>query len=512
MFRALLLLLLPFSLLAQPDLKSVRFLLKPNFSEQSIDCEVDQLWQSQQGDSVITLLLYPNWNIEQLLVNNTAAHFNRKGDSLVVSIGKNASQHRLHFHYSGKPQAAQNPPWDGGFIWRKDANNKDWLTLACQDNGAQLWWPTPAKYNDEPDTARITCTYPAHLFFKSNGRLVYDHKDKKNHLRTSTWEVISPINPYNITLNIGDYVHLKEELTRTDGTQLKLNYYPLRYNKDKALAQFKQVKPMLRCFEKYFGNYPFTQDEYSVVETPYAGMEHQSAIAYGNGYVDGYNGSDYSGIGLPFDFILIHETGHEWWGNSVSASNKRDFWLQEAFCTYAEYVYVYERFGKAKAEAYIDGKKRLVSNKAPILSDGETGIDMYSKGALMLHTLQQFASSDEEWFRILKEFALEFRWKSITTEEVENWFSQKLPNVEPVFFEQYLSLASPPQLEVIQRNGIISFRISNALQHFRLPLYWIAENGKRIRLDATANLQTISIQGASLKPDSSASYFQLKTN
>jgi aminopeptidase N len=268
---------------------------------------------------------------------------------------------------------------------------------------------------------------------------------------------------------------------------------------------------MLKCFEKYFGKYPFGNDGFSVVETPYVGMEHQSAIAYGNGYVNGYNGEDYSMIGLGFDFILIHESGHEWWGNSVSAKNKEDFWLQEAFCTYAEYVYVYELFGKDKAEKYIDAKKQLVINKAPIIGKDESGIDMYTKGALMIHTLQQFASNEKDWWGILKEFSLEFRWKSISTKELENWFSKRLKNVKPVFFEQYLSIANPPILkfhkEKKENTYVFSYRIENALDGFTMPIVLKNSKNERVVLMANGELNSHNSIDESLSLDSTSSYF-----
>jgi aminopeptidase N len=270
---------------------------------------------------------------------------------------------------------------------------------------------------------------------------------------------------------------------------------------------------MLKCFEKHFGKYPFGNDGFSVVETPYVGMEHQSAIAYGNGYVDGYNGEDYSMIGLGFDFILIHESGHEWWGNSVSAKNKEDFWLQEAFCTYAEYVYVHELFGKEKAEKYIDAKKRLVVNKAPIIGIEESGIDMYTKGALMIHTLQQFASNEKEWWGILKEFALEFRWKSISTKELENWFSKRMKNVSPVFFEQYLTDAYPPILDfhkVKEENSyVFTYQIVNPLDGFVMPIVMLNSKNEKVVLMANSELNSYNSIDESLYLDVTSSYFEL---
>ncbi len=513
MFRQFLYLLIfgSSSLFAQADLQFVHLSIVPDFEKQSIRGTVNQTWLIHPSDTIIELELFPEFDIQTLKLNNKSASYIRKENAIIIPLKEHSSSIQISIQYSGIPHQAVKPPWDGGFIWKKDANKQHWLTVACQDEGAQLWWPAPANYSDEPESALITCTYPDNLFFKSNGKLFQDRKHLNN-TRTTTWKVSSPINTYNITLNIGNYAQLSDTLLQANGKILQLNYYPLAYNKDKALKQFTQVKPMLRCFESYFGPYPFFNDGYSIVETPYAGMEHQSAIAYGNGYVDGYNGKDYSAIDVWFDFIVIHETGHEWWGNSVTAASKKDFWLQEAFCTYAEYVYVKCRFGNETAERYINAKKRLVSNKSPIMGEEESGVDMYTKGALMIHTMQQFASSEEEWWKIMKEFALEFRWKSITSDQLKNWFSMKIPGLEPIFFDQYLTLANPPILEYkINGDSTINFRISNALQSFKIPIQWQNKKGESYLTWAGGDSQTLKINGSPMLPNENAAYFILKT-
>ena len=498
--------------IAQQDLHFVHLQVHPDFTSHSIQVIANETWSVNKGDSILKLLLYPQFTIDEVTVNKKSARFERLADGVSISIPKASSTIKLSIIYHGKPQEAIQPPWDGGFVWTKSQNEKDWLGVACQEQGSQLWFPSPMRYDDEPDSAQITCTYPAELFFKSNGKLKVDSKDGKGN-RTTSWKVSCPINTYNITLNIGDYTKISDTFKQADGSNLQLEYYPLSYNRTKALEQFKQVKPMLTCFEKYFGKYPFGKDGFSLVETPYVGMEHQSAIAYGNGYVNGYNGEDYSMIGLGFDFILIHESGHEWWGNSVSAKNKEDFWLQEAFCTYAEYVYASEIFGKDKAEKYMDAKKQLVVNKAPIIGTEESGIDMYTKGALMIHTLQQFASNEKEWWRILKEFALEFRWKSISTKELENWFSKRLKNVSPVFFEQYLTDAYPPILDfhkVREENSyVFSYQIVNALDGFVMPIVLMNSKNEKVVLMANGELNSYSSIDESLYLDLTSSYFEL---
>ena len=507
-------LLLSLGLSAQTDLRYVHLTLLPNFSKNSIQATAEQIWFIPPGENMLHLALYPEMQADDVLINTRKANWKRTSSGIDISLPGTDTLVNIRIAYHGKPHEAKNPPWDGGFIWKTDSENTPWLTVACQDEGGQLWWPAPFRYNDEPDSARITCTYSDRLFFKSNGKLFQDTKHK-NHTRTTSWKVSSPINTYNITLNIGNYAHLADTLQQANGFVLPLNYYPLKINEAEALRQFEQVKPMLRCFEKHFGAYPFPADGYSVVETPYSGMEHQSAIAYGNGYENGYNKSDYSGIGVGFDFILIHETGHEWWGNSVSAASAGDFWLQEAFCTYAEYVYVLCQFGMPTAERYIDAKKRLVSNKAPILGESTSGIDMYTKGALMIHTLQQFAESEAAWWIILKDFAQEHRWQSVSTQELENWFSDRMPGVSPTFFEQYLRLAEPPMVEfhTEEENGNtrLTFRISNAIKGFKMPIYWKNAQGESILQFAEEMEKTVVLTGTDFHPDTQSSYFQIKT-
>jgi aminopeptidase N len=292
---------------------------------------------------------------------------------------------------------------------------------------------------------------------------------------------------------------------------LEISYYPLRVNLDKAKKQFQQTIPMLKCFENAFGNYPCSRDGFSVVETAYAGMEHQGAIGYGNGYKDGYGGADYSGVGILFDFILIHETGHEWWGNSVTALNPEDFWMQEAFCTYSEMVYVDCVFGNQAALKYINAKKRLVDNINPILGKKDSGIDIYTKGALMLHTLSAFASNKEQWKAVLKDFAVSMQFQKVSTEMLVNWFSANLEGVSPQFFYQYLTLAQPPILEYHVRKTesgfVVKHRITNAIEGFEMPIFWNSiESPKRIV--SKGLWQEFSVSGLEEPtPDTTKTYF-----
>ncbi len=491
------------------DLRTLLFQFTPDFNNQSIQASVVQTWQFTKAD---TFSLFLGEGLMLDSVNHPDGFkWTKQGNKISCSVSS-AGRHSFQLFYSGKPIAAKNPPWDGGLVWRKDPSGNNWLGVTCQGQGASTWWPAPPDHLQEADTVEFTAVYPANLFFKGNGELVHDWKTENN--RTTTWQTTHPIDLYNITVNIADYAHFKEKLMRADGSELDISYYPLRVNLEKAKKQFKQTFQMLKCFENAFGNYPCSNDGFSVVETAYAGMEHQGAIAYGNGYVDGYNGEDYSGVGILFDFILIHESAHEWWGNSVTALNPEDFWMQEAFCTYAEMVYVNCRFGEQAALKYINGKKRLVGNNEPILGKDDSGIDMYAKGALMLHTLSAFAESPAKWEAILKDFALAMKFQKVSTERLINWFCANLKGVSPAFFYQYLTLDKPPILEYLVQKvdgGFnVKYRIVNAIKGFEMPIFWSNSKTSNPSL-AKGSWQEIYFLGiVEPVPDVSKSYFLTK--
>jgi len=492
-------------MLAQPDLRQLELEVKPDFEKRSIHVVCKERWKLPPSQVSLELFLYPQFTVESVRLKGSGeCKWVRSSTGLKIELPGKDTLIELTIEYEGVPVAATNPPWGNGFIWSKDQDENPWLGVVCEHDGPQLWWPVTANYSEKIDQLSVAAIYPENLFFKGNGQLVLD-KELGMGLRRSIWKVTYPINAYNVTLNIGNYALIQDSLRRADGSLLSLNYYPLKYNLEKARKQLEQVKPMLRCYETAFGNYPFQRDGYSLVETPYVGMEHQGAVAYGNGWTNGYNGSDYSGINLWFDFILIHETGHEWWGNSVTAKTKADFWLQEAFCTYAEYTYVNCMFGSEKAISYINAKKRLVENKVPILKDKSGGIDSYVKGALMLHTLSNFAKDEAAWNQLLYEFSHAFRYKFISTAELTEWFSSRLNGVAAVFFRQYLEYAEIPKLELRSDvGGKLAYRISNGMKGVKIPIHF---DGKKGVVFATSEWQTLTYTGKRPIPDSSKSYF-----
>ena len=356
--------------------------------------------------------------------------------------------------YSGKPRVAVNPPWDGGFSWEKDKNGNSWIGVSCQGLGASSWWPCKDHQSDEPDSMNITSTVRYPLQVISNGKKKSDKTFFSEKLQSkankSSWFVSYPINNYNVTLCVGDYKYFNDVHVNNYDT-LELDYYVLKYNYNKAKDHFQQVKPMLECFEKYFGPYPFYKDGYTLIETPYLGMEHQSAIAYGNNYLPGYNGNRQFISGLDFDYIIIHETGHEWWGNSITTNDIADMWIHEGFCTYSEVLYVECIYGHDIMLDYVNNQKRSVRNDKPIIGpynvNKKGSNDMYQKGSLMLHTLRSLIDNDSLWFLIIKGISEEFKYQIVDGVEIIDYINEKVDLDLYYFFQQYLYKSEIPTFE-----------------------------------------------------------------
>ena len=333
------------------------------------------------------------------------------GYSYFITLGSEqeiGKEYQLTMHFSGVPHEAIRAPWDGGITWTKDDNGKDFIASTCQGVGASIWWPNKDHAYDEPNNgALISVEVPEHLMDVSNGRLIKVDHNKSTKTKTYHWQVVNPINNYGININIGDYVHFGEKFAGESG-QLDMDYYVLRDNLEKAKAQFKDAKRTMAAFEYWFGPYPFYQDSFKLVEAPYLGMEHQSSVTYGNGYQNGYLGTDRSqaGPGMLFDFIIVHEAGHEWFANNITHNDVADLWIHESFTNYSESLFLEYHFDKEKAFEYIRGQRLNIQNKSPII--GKYGIhqegssDMYDKGGNMLHTIRQIIDNDDTWRGILR--------------------------------------------------------------------------------------------------------------
>ena len=308
--------------------------------------------------------LFENMSISQIIFDGKELSFSREYNAVFVDFDqwiKKGSKAFIRVYYEGNPKIAVNPPWDGGFSWKTDKNGKDWIGVSCQGLGASSWWPNKDHQSDEPDSMLISCQIPFGLSCISNGNLrLHDLRKSTMHFNTYNWFVSYPINNYDVSINIGDYVHFDDQYI-SNGDTLALDYYVLSYNEQKAKTHFEQVKPMLNCFEKYLGPYPFFNDGFALIETPYLGMEHQSGIAYGNNFLPGYKGN------TNFDYIIIHETGHEWWGNSITANDISDMWIQETFCTYSEALFVECIYGYDTMIKYVENQMKMARNVSPIV-------------------------------------------------------------------------------------------------------------------------------------------------
>ena len=451
--------------------------------------------------------LFENMNISQIIYKEKELDFTREFNAVFVDFKDTIELNTQAFitvFYDGYPREAINAPWDGGFSWKKDKNDKDWIGVSCQGLGASSWWPNKDHQSDEPDSMLISCQIPYGLTCVSNGNLrLHDLRKSTMHFNTFHWFVSYPINNYDVSINIGDYVHFGDKFISQSDT-LYLDYYVLSYNEDKARKQFEQVKPMLRCFEEYFGPYPFFNDGYALIETPYLGMEHQSGIAYGNDYKPGYKGNTDFIAGLDFDYIIIHETGHEWWGNSITANDISDMWIQETFCTYSEVLYVECIYGYDAMIKYVKNQMSMARNARPIVGvpdvHSKGSSDMYAKGSAVMHTVRSLVENDSLWFDLIKTMTNHFKYQTIDGRDVLNYINQKSGKNFDNIFQQYLYNSKLPVFEYyftgFGRNKKLNYRWK-AIESFNMPI--------KVRLDGnfykwvypTSEWQQIMMKGSS---------------
>ncbi len=450
--------------------------------------------------SKLQIDLFENMKLEKILDNKgNELKFSREFGAVFVYFPNQQNkgeQAYIQIFYNGTPIAAKRAPWDGGFVWKKDKNENDFVGVACQGTGASLWWPCKDHQADEVDSMLLTFTSPSKYTMVANGKLRSKTKADENNT-TTNWIITYPINSYNVTFNIGDFVNFSE--TMPNG--LLLDYYVLSYNLEKAKEHFKQVKPMMECYEKFFGDYPFTRDSYKLVETSYLGMEHQSAVAYGNNYLQGYLGTDRSGTGIGklFDYIIIHETGHEWWGNNVTSKDIADMWIHEGFCTYSESIYVECLYGKDSAISYLNGGKNFIGNKSPIIGKYNLNLegsgDMYPKGSLFLNTIRSVINNDVVWFSILKGIQKDFGLKTTTTEEIINYISAKSGKDISKIADQYLNYPDLPELELKTSSKTVEYRWNTNVKNFEMPVRLMTKNKVYQTITPTNNWQLLKING-----------------
>ena len=428
--------------------------------------------------------------------------FRREGNVFWIELTETQEKGKYYFieiAYEGRPRVSTRPPWTGGITWSRDSDGMPFIATANQGDGASLWWPCKDHMYDEPDSMLISVNVPEKLMNVSNGRLrsVIKHKNKT---KTYNWFVGSPINNYGVNINIANYAHFSE-IYEGEAGRLDCDYYVLKENLEKAKIHFRQVSGMLKAFEHWFGKYPFYKDGYKLVEAPYLGMEHQSSVTYGNGYENGYRGTDLSGSGwgLKFDFIIIHESGHEWFANSITYEDVADMWIHESFTNYSENLYVEYHFGKEAGQEYVLGTRRNIRNDRPIVGiynvNHEGSGDMYYKGGNMLHTLRMIVDDDVKWREILRGMNTQFYHQVVTGARIEEFLSDKTGmNLQP-FFDQYLRDVRIPVFEYFIEGDKLTFRWNNCVRGFDMPLK-VYVSGKPLNISPKVMFSTVRLETA----------------
>lgn len=424
--------------------------------------------------------LFENMIIDRIVMGEQVLSFIREYNAVFVDfpgVQRAGDKGSFTVHYHGQPTVASNAPWDGGFVWSEDKRGRDWIAVACEGDGASLWWPNKDHLSDEPDSMLISLTVPSDMMAVANGNLrEVEEGDQYNRY---DWFVSYPIDNYNVTLNIGHYAHFSDEYYAADGDTLALDYYVLDYNEDRARKHFQQVHSVLACYEKYLDKYPFWEDGFALVETPYLGMEHQSAIAYGNQYMRGYLGGMIPND-MDWDYIIVHETGHEYFGNSIGVSDLAEMWIQESFTTYLEAVYVEYTMSYEDAIRYLVKQQLYIYNQEPIIGplgvnwENWGGSDHYFKGAWVLHTLRNAIGDDEKWWAIFKGFYQKHAISLVTTQDFIDYVNEATGKDWQSFFQQYLHYPQPPVLEYqLKQQGKkleVRYRWAADAEGFSMPI------------------------------------------
>ena len=462
-----------------------------------LDISVDPINRTIKGSNEISYTVLEPYSEIQIDLQNPLVLTKAEQDDENLEIRHDGNAHfiklkkkqirgaknKIKVFYEGKPKTAVRAPWDGGISWTKDKNGNHFIASSCQGLGASVWWPNKDHMYDEVEGMLMSVNVPKGLFNVSNGRLI--KIEEKENSNTYHWEVKNPINNYGVNINIGDYVNFSE-IYKGESGDLDMDYYVLRDNLEIAKIHFKDAIKSIEAFEHWFGPYPFYEDSFKLVEAPYLGMEHQSSVTYGNKFKQGYLGRDLSGSGwgLMFDYIIIHETGHEWFANNITYKDIADMWIHESFTTYSENLFLDFHFGKKASSEYVIGKRKRIRNIKPIIgiyNVNKSGSgDMYDKGSNILHTLRQIANDDEKWRQVLRGLNREFFHQTVTTTQVENYISKKMKMDLKPFFDQYLRDIRIPVLEHYMDNEKLFFKWNNVIDGFNMPLKIILKSGNKI--------------------------------
>jgi aminopeptidase N len=466
------------------DLKKYHLNIKVNPLDSTISGSNTISYKVLNSYNRMQIDLQEPMKISKVTQNGKKLKYKREGNVFYIDLvapQKVGELKEVIVFYEGKPKIAVRPPWDGGITWSKDANGNPFIASTCQGLGASVWWPNKDHMYDEVDDMLISVNVPKSLTDVSNGRL-QSIVDMKDGTRTFNWYVSNPINNYGVNINIGDYVSFSEVFPGEKGN-LDCDYYVLRDDLDKAKIHFKDVPRMLKAFEHWFGPYPFYEDSYKLVQVPYLGMEHQSSVTYGNHFKKGYLGKDLSGTGwgLKFDYIIIHESGHEWFANNITYKDIADMWIHEAFTSYSECLFVDYYYGKQAGSEYARGLRNGIENTQTIIGtydvNQEGSGDMYPKGANMLHTLRQIVNDDEKWRTILRGLNSTFYHQTVTTKQIEDFLSQAVGLDLKPFFDQYLRDIRIPTFEYKFKDNKLEYRWTNCVAGFNIPLK-VTLNGK----------------------------------
>lgn len=447
--------------------------------------------------------LFDNLSVDKVEYRGKSLPFTREYNAVFVTFPDYIEKGKLDsftVHYSGNPIQATRAPWDGGFDWKKDSQGKPWVATACQGLGASVWWPNKDHQSDEVDGMLISVAVPNGLMNVSNGRLVKTEKIKGGYTKYH-WKVDNPINNYNIALNIADYAHFQETYAGEKGP-LSLDYYVLQENKDKIEHLKKNANETLKAFEHWFGPYPFYEDGYKLVETAHLGMEHQSAIAYGNKYKNGYLGNDgsRSGWGLKWDFIVVHESGHEWFGNNITAKDLGDMWIHESFTNYSEALFIDYFYGKKASQDYVNGNRRGIQNDIPLQGpynvNKEGSGDMYNKGGVLHNMIRTMIDDDEKWRSLLRGMNAKFYHQTVDYHDILNYMNEQSGIDLTKVFEQYVQHRSIPTLEIIENSpGVFMIRWISEVENFDMPVHIFDKDGNRQLIKPTSKFKLMRLDG-----------------
>lgn len=458
-------------------------------------------FQALQPNDRMQIDLQTPLNITSIIHDSVELTFEREGNVYWVTFPQTLdaqTEHKIDVNYEGQPTESKRPPWSGGVTWDKDPKGNHFIATTCQGIGASIWWPNKDHCYDEPDRGMdISVTVPEDLTAVCNGRLVNEETDCSQQTKTFHWRVINPINNYCVNMNIGDYVRFQETIDAELGP-LDMDYWVLRHQKATAEEHFIEAPRTIEALEHWFGPYPFYEDSYKLVVVPYLGMEHQSSVTYGNGFKNGYQGTDLSGtgVGMKFDFIIIHESGHEWFGNNITAKDIADMWIQEGFTNYSENLFVNYHFTKTEAEDYVIGCRKNVRNDRPII--GTYGVnkagsgDMYSKAGNMLHMIRNVIDNDRKWRTILRGLNQTFRHSTVTTQQIESYISEKSEIDFSSVFDQYLRGTKIPVFSYSRDENEITYHFQDVIEDFTVKTRILVDS-KPTWITPTTKKQTLEL-------------------